>query len=223
MAAGGLYPAVSLTWRTSSAGFLCSNSCCCSLVLDLQTLAKYEYIMRVKALDETLFYAALVKHTAVLMPLVYTPTVGAACMSYSHLLLPRAGLFISLEDRGRVADILRAWPRAASVRAICVTDGERILGLGDLGADGMGIPVGKLALYCALAGVPPTACLPITLDVGTNNERLLADPAYTGLRRKRAEPLSDEYDGLIEEFVSAAQTVFGKEVLVQWEDFGNAK
>lgn len=184
-------------------------------------LAKYEFLIRLKNSDERLFYGVLLKHTQAVMPLVYTPVVGRACVEYSRLLLPRGGIYLSLNDKGKMVEILRAWPRASTVKAICVTDGERILGLGDLGANGMGIPVGKLALYTALAGVPPEACLPITLDVGTNTQSILNDPFYTGLRQKRIAPLCPEHLAFMDEFVSSVQQVFGKGCLVQWEDFGN--
>ena len=166
-----------------------------------------------------LFYSAMLAHTERIMPLVYTPVVGEACQQWSHLLLPPAlGLYISLRDAGRVADVLRTWRSAAPVRVICVTDGERILGLGDLGANGMGIPVGKLALYSGLAGVDPRCTLPITIDAGTNNKHLLADPAYIGLRSARES--GPAYDALIDEFVTAVKSVFGGDTLLQWEDFG---
>jgi len=182
-------------------------------------LAKYEYLVSLLDRDPRLFFATLAAHTAAIVPLVYTPVVGAACQAWSHLLAPARGLYISLADAGNVAELLRRWP-AAQVRAICVTDGGRILGLGDLGANGMGIPVGKLALYSGLAGVDPAVTLPVTLDVGTDNEELLADPVYCGLRRKREG--GPAYYALVEEFVQAVKTVFGPDCLVQWEDFNNA-
>lgn len=183
-------------------------------------LEKYIYFCTLQDSNETLYYATLCKHTYACMPIVYTPVVGEGCEKYSWITRhqPR-GLFISIEDRGNVRAILDNWP-AKDVKAIVFTDGERILGLGDLGSDGMGIPVGKLALYTALAGVPPSQCLPVVLDMGTNNKAKLADPLYLGLRRPRV-PAGPEVDALVGEFILAAQDAYGPNVLLQFEDFGN--
>jgi malate dehydrogenase (oxaloacetate-decarboxylating)(NADP+) len=153
------------------------------------------------------------------MPIVYTPVVGEACQKWSHIYRqqPR-GVYISLEQLGRVRSVLDNYP-IKDIRAIVFTDGERILGLGDLGANGMGIPIGKLALYSALAGVHPSQCLPVHLDVGTDTQSILDDEAYVGLKRRRDR--SQQYDDLIEEFFAACQELYGRNVLLQFEDFGN--
>ncbi len=180
-------------------------------------LDRYLYLIALQDRNENLFYRVVMNHLEEMMPILYTPTVGKACQEFRHLYRKPRGFYVSLNDRGNVARILKNWPHK-DVRIIVVTDGERILGLGDLGADGMGIPIGKLALYTACAGIHPTQCLPVMLDVGTDNERLLNDPLYNGLERRRAR--DKLYDELVEEFISAASKVFPG-VLIQLEDFGN--
>ena len=180
-------------------------------------LQKYLVLSDLQARNETLFYAVLMSDPATYMPLVYTPTVGEACQKFAHIFREARGMYLPISARGRVREILGNWPEK-DVRFIVVTDGERILGLGDLGAGGMGIPLGKLALYTACARVPPQYCLPVVLDVGTNNQVLLDDPLYLGLRRNRVR--SEEYTALVDEFVAAVQALYPK-CCIQWEDFAN--
>jgi malate dehydrogenase (oxaloacetate-decarboxylating)(NADP+) len=180
-------------------------------------LQKYLLLSDLQARNETLFYAVLMSDPATFMPLVYTPTVGEACQKFDHIFRASRGIYLPITARGRLNELLNNWP-TKDVRFIVVTDGERILGLGDLGVGGMGIPIGKLALYTACAGVPPQYCLPVTLDVGTNNESLLEDPLYLGLRQQRVR--GADYMAFIDEFVQTVQVLYPK-CCIQWEDFAN--
>jgi malate dehydrogenase (oxaloacetate-decarboxylating)(NADP+) len=180
-------------------------------------LQKYLFLSDLQARNETLYYAVLMSDPAGFMPLVYTPTVGEASQKFDHIFHAARGVYVPISARGRVKQLLSNWPEK-DVRFIVVTDGERILGLGDLGVGGMGIPIGKLALYTACAGVPPEICLPITIDVGTNNAALLDDPLYLGLRQSRVH--GEPYHAFIDEFVEAVQELFPKSC-IQWEDFAN--
>src|ERR1700751_4842856 len=180
-------------------------------------LQKYLVLSDLQTRNETLFYAVVMSDPATYMPLVYTPTVGEACQKFAHIFREARGMFLPISARGRLREILGNWPEK-DVRFIVVTDGERILGLGDLGAGGMGIPLGKLALYTACAGVPPQYCLPVVLDVGTNNQVLLDDPLYLGLHQHRVR--GAEYTAFVDEFVEAVQQLYPK-CCIQWEDFAN--
>ena len=180
-------------------------------------LERYLYLIALQDRNENLFYRVVMNNLEEMMPIIYTPTVGKACQEFQHIYRKPRGFYVSLKDKGSVKEILHNWPHK-NARIIVVTDGERILGLGDQGAQGMGIPIGKLSLYTACAGIPPTECMPVMLDVGTNNEQLLNDPLYNGIERRRAR--GKEFDELFDEFVQAAKEVFPG-ILIQIEDFGN--
>ncbi|HTU54945.1 MAG TPA: NAD-dependent malic enzyme [Acetobacteraceae bacterium] len=181
-------------------------------------LEKYTFLRDLQDNNETLFYALIVRHIEEVLPLIYTPTVGEACQRFSEIFRKPRGLFLSYPNRSRIAEML-AHPRYDDVRVIVVSDGERILGLGDQGAGGMGIPIGKLSLYTGCAGIHPGHTLPILLDTGTNNPERLADPLYIGWRHERVR--GAEYDDFVESFVSAVEKRW-PHVLLQWEDFAGA-
>jgi malate dehydrogenase (oxaloacetate-decarboxylating)(NADP+) len=176
---------------------------------------RYIYLINLLDHDETLFYRTIMSDPARFLPIVYDPTIGEACLKFGHIYRQTRGMYLSITRRGKVKDILKNWPQE-DVRFICVTDGGRILGLGDLGANGMGIPIGKLQLYTAAAGVPPQYLLPMYLDAGTNNEQYLHDPLYLGLRKTR--PPTAELFSFVDEFVEAVQEVFPK-CCIHFEDW----
>jgi len=206
----GFLPAHVLSMGEQVARFLVNLR---SLPNDLE---KYIALNSLHDRNEALFFRVVCDNIDEIQPLIYTPTVGLACQRFGLIFQRPRGMFISANDRGRIAELLGNWPYPA--RLVVVTDGERILGLGDLGAHGMGIPVGKLSLYSACAGIHPEYCLPVMLDVGTNNEDLLNDPYYIGLRQKRLSGAA--YDELVDEFITAARGAFPG-VLIQFEDFAN--
>ncbi|HET9434487.1 MAG TPA: NAD-dependent malic enzyme [Chitinophagaceae bacterium] len=178
-------------------------------------IQKYIYLTGLLDSNETLFFKTIISEPAKYLPLVYTPTVGEACERFGHITRQARGLFISIDQKDNIKELLKNWP-VKDVRFTVVTDGERILGLGDLGICGIGIPIGKLVLYTSCAGVPPEYTLPIVLDAGTNNETFLNDPLYPGLKKKRVT--GKEFDDFIEAFVVAINEVFPK-ICIQWEDF----
>ncbi len=183
-------------------------------------LEKFIFMASLQDRNETLFYRLCHERIDEMMPIVYTPVVGEACQKFSHIYRRGRGLYVGYDQRGHIEKVLSNY-HTKNPSVIVVTDGERILGLGDQGAGGMGIPIGKLSLYTLCAGISPYSTLPITLDVGTDNEERLADPLYLGLRHKRIR--GDQYQAFVDEFVAAVQKVFPN-VLLQWEDFlkGNA-
>src|SRR5262245_43444486 len=178
-------------------------------------IERYIYLIGLLDHNETLFYRTLMSDPARFLPIVYDPTVGEACLKFGHIFRRPRGMYLSIRHKGQVKEILRNWPER-DVRFICATSGERILGLGDLGANGMGIPIGKLQLYTACAAVPPQGLLPMVIDFGTNNESLLNDPLYLGIRQPRVSIV--ERDAFVEEFVQAVQEVFPR-CCIHFEDW----
>jgi malate dehydrogenase (oxaloacetate-decarboxylating)(NADP+) len=178
-------------------------------------LERYIYLINLLDHNETLFYRVVMSDPARFLPIVYDPTIGEACLKFGHIYRQPRGMYLSMTRRGKVKEVLKNWPQK-DVRFICVTDGGRILGLGDLGANGAGIPIGKLQLYTACAGVPPQYLLPMYLDAGTNNEQYLHDPLYLGMRTPR--PPTDELYSFVDEFVQAVQEVFPK-CCIHFEDW----
>ncbi len=181
-------------------------------------LERYIYLVNLLDHNETLFYRTVMSDPARFLPIVYDPTIGEACLKFGHIYRQTRGMYLSITRRGKVKEVLRNWPQK-DVRFICVTDGGRILGLGDLGANGAGIPIGKLQLYTACAGVPPQYLLPMYLDAGTNNEQYLHDPLYLGMRKTR--PPTAELFSFVDEFVEAVQEVFPK-CCIHFEDWTGA-
>jgi len=178
-------------------------------------LERYIYLINLLDHNETLFYRTVMSDPVRFLPIVYDPTIGEACLKFGHIYRQARGMYLSMARRGKVKEVLQNWPQK-DIRFICVTDGGRILGLGDLGANGMGIPIGKLQLYTACAGVPPQYLLPMYLDAGTNNEQYLHDPLYMGMRKTR--PRTEELYSFVDEFMEAVQEVFPK-CCVHFEDW----
>src|SRR6201984_2087148 len=178
-------------------------------------LGRYIYLNNLLDHNETLFYRTVMSDPARFLPIVYDPTIGEACLKFGHIYRQTRGMYLSITRRGKVKDVLKNWPQK-DVRFICVTDGGRILGLGDLGANGAGIPIGKLQLYTACAGVPPRYLLPMYLDAGTNNEKSLHEPLYLGMRKRR--PPTEELYSFVDELVDAVQEVFPK-CCIHFEDW----
>jgi malate dehydrogenase (oxaloacetate-decarboxylating)(NADP+) len=178
-------------------------------------LERYIYLIQLLDSNKTLFYNVVMADPSHFLPILYDPTVGEACLKFSHIYRRPKGMYISMKDKGKIRQVLANWP-VRDVRFICATSGGRILGLGDLGANGMGIPIGKLQLYTVCAGVPPDALLPILIDFGTNNHELLNDPLYIGVRQAR--PSQEEVDPLVDEFVEAVRQRF-KDCCIHFEDW----
>jgi malate dehydrogenase (oxaloacetate-decarboxylating)(NADP+) len=181
-------------------------------------LGKYLDLLSVLDRNEALYYRVIIDNLVEMMPIIYTPTVGLACQRWGEIFRRSRGMYLTTEDRGHIVDVMRNWPYT-DVRMIVVTDGERVLGLGDLGANGMGIPVGKLSLYTACAGLHPAQCMPVTLDVGTDNDSLLDNPNYIGRAVPRLR--GPAYAELVDEFIAAVQQLY-PHACVQFEDFGNS-
>lgn len=193
-----------------------ADRCLAQLRSKDKDIEKYIYLSNLKETDPHLFYKLCLDHMSEFTPIIYTPTVGDACLQFSHIYRKPEGLFISVKDKGKVRDVLRNWPHIDEARISVVTDGSRILGLGDLGVNGMPISIGKLSLYVAGAGIRPSSTVPICLDFGTNNQTYLDDPFYLGLRQKRVS--DDEMTEFMDEFMAAISDVFPK-LVVQFEDF----
>lgn len=178
---------------------------------------RYAYLANLQNSNETLFYKTIIEDPATFLKIIYDPTVGEACLNFSHLFQSSRGIYLTKYHKGNIEKILKNWP-IKDIRFIVVTDGSRILGLGDLGANGMGIPIGKLALYTAVGGVPPEALLPIFIDFGTNNINYLNDSLYLRLKEPRTE--GKEYNDFMDEFIGAVNTIYPN-CCVQFEDFAN--